>query len=103
MYPRICPSRPSHMHGLAFEAQDDVFESALNCRQAWLHLPPVVIGAVVREVDSNAAHGLAATRASRLPSRPGTEDNCLDHTPSPQGFSAPLAEHLDRRAHRCGL
>ncbi len=56
VYPGIGASAAGHVHRLALHAGDDFFQQALDGRQAGLHLPAVKRGAIVGELNADAAH-----------------------------------------------
>ena len=58
MHAGVGAARTSHVHRLAFDSGDDLFECALDCREPGLHLPAVEIGAVIGHRDPDAPVGI---------------------------------------------
>ena len=64
VHARISTSRAVYPNGLVQDATEDFLEPALDCRDAWLELPAVIVGPVVRDGEFQVAHQIKAPKYS---------------------------------------
>ncbi len=66
VHARISTSRAVYPNGLVEDAAEDFLERALYGRNAWLELPAVIVGAVVRDGEFQVAHRIGAPNYSTV-------------------------------------
>src|SRR5579864_9082828 len=75
MNPGVRAARSGHLYCATFDLTEDLLQRSLDSRQTWLHLPAVIVRAVVGDLDLNSSHGRAGNPASPPDYLRGTKDS----------------------------